>query len=142
MATVNYSVTTSGTHFNWSGTLEVPDLNATVSSTVPTNITVSGGLSFVPQSFRYYPDLDIENNGNEYITWSTYNGSSQYPDSGYSFDVWSTSLYSAVDSGITWSTLQVSGAYPLNSNKWTLIYDYDQTYSPNLYGVGGTITFT
>ncbi len=144
MATVTYSITGAFNGYNaWSGTIIVSSLSNIVSADIPTTITANpGSISFSPQSFQYYPDTD--GNGNEYITWRTYNGPSQYPDSGYSLDIWSTDLFNDVNSGSDWSTLISNGSYFLTTNKHTLIYKYEPPQGPYapLYGTGGLITFT
>ena len=143
MATVTYTISNAiGGYSTWSGTIVVSALSDAVLTNVPTSITASSGsIVFTPSSFEHYPDTD--GNGNEYITWRNYSGASQYPDSGYSLDIWSTQLFTDVDSGATWNTLIGAGGYALNSNKYTLIYKYDSPSGPYapFYGLGGLITF-
>lgn len=143
MATVTYTITNALNGYNtWSGTITVANLTDVVSSSLPSIVTAGGTVTFTPYSFQYYPDND--GNGNEYITWRNYSGSSQYPDSGYSLDIWSTSLYNAIVGGATWNTLIAAGGYTLTSNKYTLVYKYDSPQGPYApyYGQNGIITFT
>jgi hypothetical protein len=139
VAIVNYIISNAITP-TWGGTIDVSSLDDIISSSLPTVITAGSGLiTFFPSSFGYYPDTD--GNGNEYVTWRTYSGSSQYPDSGYSFDIWSTTLFNAINFGATWNTLIATGSYSLNISKHTLIYNYDAPFAP-FYGIAGTITFS
>ena len=144
MATVTYTITNALNGYNtWSGTIEVGSLTDVVSSTIPSSVTAGGGsVSFTPNSFQYYPDAS--GNGNEYVTWRTYSGPSQYPDSGYSLDIWSTGVFNDINSGGTWNTLIAAGGYSLTGNKYTLLYKYDAPQGPyaRYYGQGGVITFT
>ena len=134
MATVNYSISTSSGN-SWSGAFTVSSTASTVTSTIPTNLT-AGAFSFVPLQFGKYPAV------NSYVTWRTPSIAGQYPGSGYSFDVWSSTLYTAINGGATWANLQSTGTYNLDSTKYTLIYNYDAPCTvQNYYGIGGTITF-
>lgn len=135
MATVNYTIATS-TGLTWSGSFTVPNTSDVVTSSVPSNISAPG-VSFAPAAAaQLYPS------GNDsYTTWRTYSGASQYPDSGYSLDIWSIDLYNDINSGGTWNTLISHGAYNLNSVKNTLIYYYNGPTAP-YWGSGGTVTFS
>jgi hypothetical protein len=137
MATVNYSISTvSG--LSWTGTFEVANFTDIVSSTVPSSFTAnSGAVSFTPAQVVSYtsPTNDA------YVTWRSSSIGGQYPTTGWSFDIWSLNLYNAIASSATWTTLKTTATYTLNSNKNTLVYNYDDFYAP-FYGSGGTITFT
>lgn len=139
MATVNYTISTS-TGQTWSGTFDGVTLGNPVNDpgNLPTSITAnSGAITFYPDNFQLYP-ADPDAN---YVTWRTYNGASQYPDTGTSLDIWSDSLYSNIDGSNTWADLIATGTYNLSPSKNTLIYDYDTPYAP-YWGSGGTITFS
>ena len=141
MATVNYTIN-STTGDDWTGVITVSDLNAQVKLSTPTSITAVGGHSFTPAAnFGMYPGELGANQ--EYITWrnDTTLSYGQYPNSGKSFDVWSSDLYDDVNGGFTWNQLISAAAYNLTSNKNTVYYDYDIP-SQIYWGRGGTIDFT
>ena len=134
---INYQVNTS-TRASWSGTFDVSDASLPVLTQIPTDITFEpGSFNFNPTNFSQYADSNVK-----YVTWRTYLGTSQYPDSGYSFDVWSDDLYDVIMTNATWDDLVSTGTFNLNLDKNTLIYDYDIPGFPfDFYGKGGIITF-
>ena len=135
---INYEVNTL-TRASWSGGFDVTNPTSSVLTELPTNITFeSESFDFEPFNFSSYSDSNVK-----YVTWRTYTGSSQYPDSGYSFDVWSDELYNAIIGDASWNDLVSTGTFNLNTEKNTLIYDYDIPGFPfDFYGKGGIITFT
>ena len=142
MATITYTISSISSGVTWSGTFEVTTTTNQVKTEIPTLVTAnSSAYTFVPDSsvgFKYYPDATL---GHNYVTWRTYNGDSQYPDSGSSFDVWSSNLYTAiVTNNITWAGL-VGNSYSLNTTKHTLIYNYGAPYAP-YFCMGGNIAFS
>lgn len=66
---------------------------------------------------------------------------SQYPTQGLSLDIWggSSDLITKINNDNDWST--ISGQYTLDSNKWSLIYDYSNLYAL-FYTKGGTLTIS
>jgi hypothetical protein len=95
--------------------------------------------------------------GPNYFTVSQSNvlSNAQYPTTGYSLDIWSDALTTAIAgvpaNGIppaTWFSLtnfqvssQANGVFALSDTKTSLIYDYSRRYAP--YWVKeGTITFS
>lgn len=132
---VNFIVNVSDRQ-SWNGSFEVDNTSLPVLTENPTNIIFEPGtFGFNPTNFAYYSDP-------KYITWRTYLGSSQYPDSGYSFDIWSDDLYDDIISNATWDDLITTGTFNLNLQKNTLIYNYDVPGFPfDFYGKGGIITF-
>jgi hypothetical protein len=88
--------------------------------------------------------------GPNYFTVSESNvlSNAQYPTTGYSLDIWSDALTTAIAGGSTWFSLtnfqvssQANGVFALSDTKTSLIYDYSRRYAP--YWVkGGTITFS
>lgn len=143
---INYTVSTF-TRASWSGTFDVSDSSLPVLTEVPVDITFEPGsfnfnlnsteLFLATINFSQYADSNVK-----YVTWRTYLGTSQYPDSGYSFDVWSDDLYDAIIGNATWDDLVSTGTFNLNSDKNTLIYNYDSPGLPfDFYGKGGIITF-
>lgn len=78
----------------------------------------------------------------KYVTWRDRTISAQkHPQKGKSLDIWSDSLYDAINAGATYQTLVTTGTYNLNPNYWTVFYNYNVPYASH-YGKGGTITFT
>jgi hypothetical protein len=130
MATVNYSVVPSSTGAPWSGTFVVSSFSNIVKNDLPT-VTAPNGFSFSTASFGEF---------GPYVTWRTYTGG-QFPNAGYSFDIWSINLVLAIRSNATWTTLKTTSTYSLTSDKHVLIYNYDVPTAP-FFGLGGTITFT
>jgi len=80
-------------------------------------------------------DADL---GHNYVTWRTQNIATQFPTTGQSIDIWSSTLYTAINGGAQWDELT---SYSLNATKHSLVYDYDAPYAP-YYSRGGTIQFT
>lgn len=137
MATVNYSINTAF-GLSWIGTFEVANFTDIVSSTIPSSFTAnSGQITFTPSQVVAYGSPSNDS----YVTWRNVSIAGQYPTTGLSFDVWSLSLYNAITGNATWANLKSTGTYNLNSNKNTLVYNYNTPYAP-FYGSGGTITFT
>ena len=129
MAIVNYAVTPAVGQ-SWSGTFVVSSFSNVVKNDLPT-VTAPNGFSFTTASFGEF---------GPYVTWRTYTGG-QYPNTGYSFDIWSSTLILNIVANATWTNLKTISTYNLNTNKNTLVYNYDAPDAP-FYGSGGTITFT
>ena len=85
--------------------------------------------------------------GLSYSTWRTQdNTNAQFPtnQTGISIDIWSDLLYTELTAAgsQSWDTFATAGtSWNLNSDKYTLIYDYDNLYAP-YWSKGGTVTFT
>lgn len=147
--TINYTISTTLYSTGWSGSFILTE-EATLGTFVNSfndisSITYGPGLnSFTPVQFEMYPtDLGI-NAGRTYITWrSVAYPEQQFPESGISLDIWSESLYNAINSGATWQTLITTGTYSLSTTKNTLVYNYDPPYAI-FHGTGASssITFT
>lgn len=97
------------------------------------------GEVFSVSSFGNYSNPD-------YITWrsvapqSEPPGYGQYLFTGFSMDVWSSALYTQViTNSSTWSGLV--GSYSLSSDKWSLVYQYDNA-NAKCFSKGGTLTIT
>ena len=129
MAIVNYAVTPAVGQ-SWSGTFVVSSFSNIVKNDLPT-ITAPNGFSFVTASFGDF---------GPYVTWRTYTGG-QYPDTGYSFDIWCSTLILNIRANATWTNLKTISTYNLATDKNTLVYNYDAPDAP-FYGSGGTIKFT
>lgn len=144
MADVQFSINyVSGE--NWSGTFSVSDLDTQINSTLPSSFSTDN-ISFSPLDFGYQSNASIS-----YVSWRSVNISGNtpgpplylniYPQSGYSFDVWSHDLYTDIESNlITWNNIK-GNTYNLNSSKITLVYNYDGL-TPIYHGTGGTIVFS
>lgn len=141
MADVFYNITGS-TGPNFTGNFVVSNLTNVVQSTVPTSIVVATpfAYSFVPTNVQLYPN---GSGTGDYVTWRTYAGPSQYPDSGESLDVWSTALAGRINAGDTWQQLVAfnGGVYALQTNKYCTLYNYDGPFA-RWYGYGGTLTLS
>lgn len=84
----------------------------------------------------------------QYVTWRSTSPAGQHPTSGWSMDIWNQTFYENIitynnNNGMSWSQMLTGNGsggdtYPLNSNKWSLLYNYDNTYSP-AYTMGGTL---
>lgn len=134
MAVINFQISSPTEGSSWSGSITVANTTDIVGSTVPSSVEPSGLDAFTPtQSLNFGP----------YFTWREQNDASQFPSpqSGMSLDVWSDDLMVDIGSNSTWGDLVLNGAYNLNTDKWTLIYDYTGLYAPYV-SKGGTITFT
>jgi hypothetical protein len=150
MPNVNYTIASDGGNpllqgSGWTGTIDVPNLAVTPISAFPTSVSgVSGGLTitFTPHAtngFYVYPS----NDGNHYITFRSQDIATQYPNNGYSLDIWSAALYNDINGGKTWQGLIDDGPYNLNNTKYTLLYDYTPgNPTAQMWCRGGRITFT
>lgn len=86
--------------------------------------------------------------GVQYVTWRSTNPAQQHPTSGWSMDIWNQTFYQNIitynsNVGMSWSEMLTGNGsggatYPLSTNKWSLIYNYDSSYSP-AYTKGGTL---
>lgn len=153
MATINYTIETDVGNplqegFAWTGTLEVSDLTFTPVNAQPTSVSGTvGGLTitFTPDSSNGYKVYSSTTDANHYITFRTQNISTQYPNTGYSLDIWPldgvNSLYNDINGGKSWQGLIDDGPYYLSNSKYTLLYDYDAPTAA-MWCRGGKITFS
>ncbi len=83
--------------------------------------------------------------GVKYVTFRSTNPvGQQHPTSEFSLDLWNDSLYDKIiTNSATWNTIATGGSntYSLSTTKYSLIYNYDQSYAP-IYSKGGTLTIT
>lgn len=141
MPNVNFSITgVSAGYTPWSGRFVVGNLDTTVESDNGiTNIIINPGTdnyTFVPTGDVYtYQDNNLQH---DYSTWRTQSILTQFPGTGKSIDLWSTTLYSDINNGYSWRNLT---SYSLNADKHSLVYDYNTYYAP-YYSRGGIITFS
>jgi len=85
----------------------------------------------------------------QYVTWRSTSPAGQHPTSGLSMDIWNQTFYQNIityngNTGMTWTEILTGNGsggatYPLNTEKWSLVYDYDNLYAP-LYTKGGTLS--
>ena len=139
MATVNYTVTASQGD-TWSGSFTVTNTSNAVNTELPTAAN-SPNQNFTPSQFA---------NLGTYVTWRSVDISGQtpgppnfldvYPTTGYSFDIWSADLITAINANNTWSFL-IGKTYNLDATKNTLIYNYNQGDAV-YFARGGTISFS
>ena len=81
-----------------------------------------------------------------YSTFRTQNTDTQFPSpqTGYSIDLWSQTLHNKfIGTSESWNTFTTGGSaqYNLNSDKYSLVYSYNNLYAP-YYTKGGTVKFT
>ena len=140
MAIMNFSITsTSEGDSSWSGTMEYTTVTDSVVDTVA-SITITDPLDSQSIDFNTTKVLGFDG---DYVTFRSQNSTDQFPttQTGYSLDLWSDTFRTdIITNSISWQTLD-GNSYTLNSNKWSLVYDYA---SPRaiLYGKGGTISFS
>jgi hypothetical protein len=153
MANINYSITDEVGNpliegFTWTGTIFGVDLAETPDNSFPTSVTgVRGDLTvtFTPHAtngYHVYPSITDENH---YITFRSQNIGTQYPNSGYSLDIWSAAMYNDIVAGTpaTWQLLTENDPYNLNNTKYTLLYDYTPgAPTAAMWCRGGKINFT
>lgn len=141
MPNVNFSITgVSAGYTSWSGRFVVDDLNTSVESDSGIDsIIINPGTdnyTFVPTGDVYtYPDNNLQH---DYSTWRTQAIATQFPETGKSIDLWSSTLFNDIINGYNWNQLT---SYSLNANKHSLVYDYNALYAP-YYSRGGIITFS
>lgn len=127
---------------NITDTDQVKDKTKYLNSTVTAVSPITGSL-FLIQSSSGSNKIEGYSNGSgvEYVTWRSTSPVGQHPTSGFSLDLWSTSLYtSVITNSANWNTLAGS-TYALDTNFHSLVYSYSNLYSP-LYSKGGTLSIS
>jgi hypothetical protein len=144
----------------------MPDISVTMSITNPTEgsawsgtATVNGddnvrgdnaniGWSFDSGSITFTTVKQVQFEGSSlyYSTFRTQNTTDQFPQpqTGFSIDIWSELLHAefTTSGSQSWDTFASGGnSWSLNSDKYSLIYDYSKLYAP-YWSKGGTVTFT
>ena len=141
MSNVNFSITGVSAGFtSWSGRFVVDSLDTAVESDNSiSSIIINPGTdtyTFDPTGGVYtYPDNNLQH---DYSTWRSQAIATQFPETGKSIDLWSTTLFNDIINGFNWNQLT---AYTLNADKHSLVYDYNALYAP-YYSRGGIITFS
>ena len=137
---MNFSITgaSGGNSNSWSGTMEYTTVTDPVVNTVA-SITVTDPLTSTSVVFDSTKVLGFDG---DYVTFREQNSSDQFPpQTDHSLDLWSDTLRTdLITNSISWQTLD-GNSYTLNSNKWSLAYDYDAPRGI-LYSKGGTISFS
>lgn len=138
MALVSYQVSGGFAGAGWSGSFTVTNLANPIKTELPTSIS-SPNVTFTPTQFALFGD---------YVTWRSVDISGQppgppnflniYPRNGYSFDIWSPTLISAINANATWQSL--NGGTFILMQKNTVIYNYDIPDAPH-YSFSGEIQF-
>lgn len=128
----------------------ITSANAGTSSVITTSMA-SGSDSFSmtlnTPSFSTGPinNLRLFVSNNEYISFRTNGQTSQFPTTGYSFDLWAPTIASQIASNLTWGD-SVSGlgailnaaSATLTTNKWSVFYEYD-TGTALAWSKGGSV---
>lgn len=146
MATVNLSVTspTIGTSWQVEFTADSGTPIKSITGFSISAISPDPGFLFSVSSVDGY-----DGSGVQYVTWRSSSPPGQHPSSGMSMDIWNQTFYENIityngNLGMTWTEMLTGNGsggatYALNSEKWSLVYDYDTYYAP-LYTKGGTLT--
>lgn len=124
---------------SWSGTMEYSSVTDIVDETVA-SITVTDPLDSQSIVFDSTKVLGFDG---DYVTFRNQNTTDQFPitQSGYSLDLWSDTLRTdLITNSISWQTLD-GNSYTLNSNKWSLAYDYGSPRAIR-FSKSGTISFS
>jgi hypothetical protein len=143
MATATFTVT---------GTTAGSDWTATITNITGTTAVNSSTYDGTPKLNLITPNLGqiygITSFGShfDYVTWRSVAPASanapdynQYLFTGFSMDIWNSTLRSSIDGNATWNG--IASSYTLDSNKWSLVYNYDGK-SSLVYSKGGTLTVT
>lgn len=91
------------------------------------------------------------NGYNDYVTWRSSSPDGQHPTYGWSLDIWNQTFANNIitynsDVGMTWNEILTGNGsggntYPLSSTKYSLMYNYDNSYPP-FFSKGGLLTVT
>lgn len=157
MATANLEITSplAGSAFTINitkvfGTDQVKDITKYNSSEVTYSLDgINFTSAFLISSTGFQKFAGYSGSSQKYITWrdslavTSVGETEQYPLNGLSLDLWSNTLYDAIiTNSRTWSSLATAGSntFPLYTNKYSLIYNYNGW--PLVYCIGGTLTVT
>ena len=82
-----------------------------------------------------------DGSGVQYVTFRSTRPAAQHPTTGFSLDLWSSSLYTAIiTNSNTWTNLNGT-THDLSTDKYSLVYNYASLYAP-IFSKGGTLTIT
>ena len=121
----------------WTITFSVEGTSAVNAAT---GFTISASTPNLPSLFTVSTVEEYTGSGVKYVTWRSTSPAGQHPTTGLSLDLWNNTLYDDVVGGILWDNMN-GKSYPLYTNKYSLVYNYDELYAP-LYSKGGTLTVT
>jgi hypothetical protein len=121
----------------WTVTFSV---EGTTAVNAATGFTISASIPNLPSLFTVNSVNRYSGSGVNYVTWRSTTPPGQHPTSGLSLDIWNDTLYTDVNGGIIWDNMN-GKSYPLYTNKYSLIYNYDSFYAP-IFSKGGTLTIT
>jgi hypothetical protein len=153
MSDINYTITDEVGNpkldgFTWTGTIFGVNLALTPENSIPSSITGTANgvtVTFTPNAVNGYKVYPSTTDANHYISFRSQNIATQYPNSGYSLDIWSAALYADIVAGspATWQLITENDPYNLNNNKYTLLYDYTPgNPTAAMWCRGGKINFT
>jgi len=130
---INFSITSPDIGNPWSGTIEVTNDAEKVLDTTTAIITSNAeDVTFTAAQSAAY---------SEYVTLRSVSIVGQFPTTGFSMDIWSSTFVEDVLSNqITWAGLD-GQSYSLTSDKHSLIYSYDEPFAP-YWSKGGTLSFS
>tara|TARA_A100001201_G_C3974733_1_gene166742 strand:- start:88 stop:534 length:447 start_codon:yes stop_codon:yes gene_type:complete len=142
MATLTVDITNVTEGISWSGSVDVTDLNQDIVSTqsVDWKFPSDGtGTNFSTSKHLKFPSTTGADQN--YFTFRTQtNSNAQFPtiQTGLSLDVWSDDFHNFIltDTTPTWNSI-LGDTWNLSTDKFTLIYDYDNLYAP-YFSKGGT----
>jgi len=148
MATITLAVATPSVGTGW--TVEFTSDSATPIKTL-TGFSISATSPSLPSLFSVSSVNGYDGSGVQYVTWRSTSPAGQHPTSGWSMDIWNQTFYQNImtynsNVGMTWTEMLTGNGsggatYSLNSDKWSLIYNYSSLYAPVLTK-GGTLTVT
>ena len=142
MATLTVDITNVTEGISWSGSVDVNDLNQNIVSTQEAHWKFpsdASGVNFTTTKHLTFPSTTGADQN--YFTFrSQTNSNAQFPaiQTGLSLDVWSDDFHNFIltDTTPTWNSI-LGDTWNLSTDKFTLIYDYDNLYAP-YFSKGGT----
>ena len=148
--TIRFEVDSVTEGTDWSGQVSVPEDSKTVTTNsqfLSWSFPPDGsGINFSTLNNLPFPS-STGSNLNYFTFRSQTNSTAQFPtpQTGISLDIWSDEFHTyIIDDAPTWATiLNLTGGseyFDLSTEKYTLLYDYDNLYAP-YYSKGGRIRF-
>ena len=142
MATLTVDITNVTEGISWSGSVDVQNLDLDIVSSqeadwkFPSDGT---GVNFTTTNHLKFPSTTGADQN--YFTFrSQINNTAQFPNpqTGLSLDVWSDDFHNFIltDTSPTWNSI-LGTSWDLSTDKFTLIYDYNNLYAP-YFSKGGT----
>ncbi len=128
---------------NITGTDQVKDTTKYTSSIVSATSPNLGNLFAIDTTSSVSNNKvnGYDGSGVQYVTFRSTIPVTQYPTTGFSLDLWSSSLYTAIiTNSNTWTDLNGT-THNLSSDKYSLVYSYTSSYPP-IFSKGGTLTIS